>query len=188
MAIRKQVQWDRKTSKFIGHVDYGRIKAEEIDTKAKNALLIVACGLQKPWFVPVGYFLTNSPNGGVLKQLVFEAINRLTEIEAVVHAVVFYGAPKNLSMTAKFGCNIKNLHGAFDHPSIKGRKIYAILDICHLLKLARNALADMKTFLYPKRAKIYWDFIQALYRLQQKDFLHLGNKLKTNTFKGKIIK
>ena len=134
----------------------------------------------------MGYFLTNSPNGEVLKQLVFEAINKLTEIGAEVHAVVFDGAPKKLIMAAKFRCNIKNLDGAFDHPSIKGRKIYAILEICHMLKLARNALADMKTFFTQSGGKISWDFVQALYRVQQKDILHLGNKLKT--ISGKIIK
>ena len=79
MSIKKQVQWDQKTSKFIGRVDYGGIKAEEVDTETTNVLVIMACGLQKPLFVPIAYFLTNCLNGEILKQLVFEAIKKLTE-------------------------------------------------------------------------------------------------------------
>ena len=180
MSIKKQVQWDQKTSKFIGRVDYGGIKAEEIYTEAANALVIMACGLQKPCFVPITYFLTNCLNGEILKQLVFETIKKLTEKGADVHAVVFYGAPKNLAMATKFGCNKKDLDGSFDHPAVPGGKIYVILDICHMLKLARNPFADMHIFVTPGGGgeKISWEYIRELNRAQQKDILHLGNKLK----------
>ena len=33
---------------------------------------------QKPWYVPIAYFLTNNLNGDILKQLIYEAINLLT--------------------------------------------------------------------------------------------------------------
>ena len=178
MSIKKQVQWDQKNSKFIGRVDYGGIKAEEVNTEATNALVIMACGLQKPWFVPIAYFLTNCLNGEILKQLVFGAIKKLTETGADVHAVVFDGAPKNLGMATKFGCNIKDLDGSFDHPAMPGGKIYVILDVCHMLKLARNAFADMQVFVTPGGENISWEYIRELHRAQQKDILHLGNKLK----------
>ena len=47
-----------------------------------------------------------------------------------------------------------------------------------MLKLARNAFADMKVFNTPSGEKISWQFVQALHKTQQKDILHLGNKLK----------
>ena len=65
MSIKKQIQWDKKNSKFVGHVDYGNVKAEAIDTEATDALVIMASGLQKPWFVPIAYFFTNSLNGDI---------------------------------------------------------------------------------------------------------------------------
>ena len=76
------------------------------------------------------------------------------------------------------GCNIKDLDGSFDHPAVTGGKIYVILDICHMLKLARNAFADMHIFVTPGGEKISWEYIRELHRAQQKDILHLGNKLK----------
>jgi len=47
-----------------------------------------------------------------------------------------------------------------------------------MLKLARNAFAHMKVFNTPSGEKISWKFVQALHNTQQKDILHLGNKLK----------
>ncbi len=139
----------------------------------------MASGLQKPWFVPIAYFLTHSLNGDILKQIIIEAIKKLTEIGADVHGIVFDGAPKNFGMADKLGCNIKNLNGSFDHPAKPGHKIYVIMDICHMLKLARNAFADMQIFCNSMNERISWEYILALHKAQQKDILHLGNKLKT---------
>ena len=89
MSIKKELQWDKKQSKFVGNTDYGTFQAEASDTIATNALLFMVCGVQKPWHVPIGYFLTNNLNGDILKQLIFEAINLLTEKGANICAVIF---------------------------------------------------------------------------------------------------
>ena len=52
----------------------GGIKAGEVDAEATNALIVMACGLQKPWFVPTAYSFMNYLKGQILKQLVFENI------------------------------------------------------------------------------------------------------------------
>ena len=59
-------------------------------------------------------------NADILQHIIFEAINLLTEKGAEVHAVIFDGAPKNISMENKLGCNIEKLDGTFDHPSKPG--------------------------------------------------------------------
>ena len=88
MAIRKQMEWDKKNSKFVGNVDYGNFEAETPDTMVTNALVLMASGLQKPWYVPIGYLLTNNLNANILKQLIGEAISLLTESGAKVHAIM----------------------------------------------------------------------------------------------------
>ena len=43
----------------------GGIKAGEVDAEATNALIVMACGLQKPWFLPTAYSfyeLSQRPN------------------------------------------------------------------------------------------------------------------------------
>ena len=49
-------------------------------------------------------------------------------------------------MAEKLGCDIKKLDGSVDHPSKPNAKIHVILDICHMLKLARNAFSHMGIF------------------------------------------
>ena len=81
----------------------------------------MASGLQKQWFVPIAYFLTHRVNGDILKQLIIEAINKLTENGAEVNALVYDGASENLTMATKLGCNVKELDGSFDHPTKPGK-------------------------------------------------------------------
>ena len=49
MTIRNHIQRDRKTNTFVGRVDYGGIKAENLETEATNTLVCMVTGLQKPW-------------------------------------------------------------------------------------------------------------------------------------------
>ena len=73
--------------------------------------------LQKPWYVPIAYFLTNNLNGDILKQLIYEAINLLIEKGTEVSGVIFYGTSKNISMAEKLGCNIRKLETSFPQSS-----------------------------------------------------------------------
>ena len=49
-----------------------------------------------------------------------------------------------------------------------GAKRYAILDICHMLKLARNAFADMHVFVTQCGEKISREYIRELHKAQRK--------------------
>ena len=88
-----------------------------------------------------------------MKQLIYEAINLLTEKGAEVSAVIFDDASKNISVAEKLRCNIKKLETSFPHPSKTNEKVHVILDICHMLKLARNAFADIKIVCTPSGEK-----------------------------------
>ena len=179
MSIRKDTQWDKKQSKFVGNVDYGKIKGEDSENIATNVLVVMAVGLKSPWQRPIAYFLTNKTNSEIQAQIIKKAIILLYEENVVVKSVTFDGPTKNIATARKLGCNIDDLQGSFPHPCRPDLYVYIILDICHMLKLARNALGDMKVFVTPKEEKISWEFIKALYDIQQQDILHIGNKLKT---------
>ena len=96
VAIKKQLQWEKFSSKFVGHTDYGGITSEEPDTIASNALVLMVSGLKKPWYVPLAYFLPDKLNSDILHQLIIESIRMLCEVGAEAHAFVFDGAPKIL--------------------------------------------------------------------------------------------
>ena len=59
MSIRKDTQWDKKQTKFVGNINYGDIRGEDPENIATNALVIMAVGLKFPWQMPIVYFLTN---------------------------------------------------------------------------------------------------------------------------------
>ena len=174
---------DKKNKKFAGNTDYGSILAEEQDSIATNALVFMAVGLKEPWFHPIAYFLADRVTSKMQAQLIKEAINLLTEAELDIQAVVFDGCAKNLTTARCLGCNIGKFDGSFKHPSQPNKSIYVILDVCHVLKFARNSLGDMKAFYTDIGAKICWDFIPELYNVQKSDVLHLDNKLKTKHIK-----
>ena len=64
----------------------------------------------------------------------------------------------------------------FKHPKAD-YNIYATLDICHMLKLARNSLAELKTFFTSSEERICWQYIADLADIQNNIGLRLGNKL-----------
>ena len=65
----------------------------------------------------------------------------------------------------------------FLHPSNK-KKIYVLLDVCHMLKLVRNTLAEKEIILDKDGGKILWQYLVDLHKLQNDEGLRLGNKLK----------
>ena len=188
MTIKKETKWDPKSEQFVGNIYYGKIKGEDPDNIATNALVIMISGLKKPWHVPLAYFLTHNLNADILAHLIQESITILHEIGCLVHAVIFDGAAKNIGMAEKLGCDIRHCEGSFPNPSETSKKVHVIFDICHMIKLARNAFSDMKSFCKPNGEKISWEHIVALYRTQQKDILHLGNKIKSKHIKWQNLK
>ena len=100
-------------------------------------------------------------------------------VGAHVHSVIFDGASKTVGMAEKLGCNIQNLDGSFPHPCQDDRRVHVIFDICHMMKLVRNISSDLKIFCTTFNEKISWQNILLLYQTQQKDVLHVGNKLKS---------
>ena len=156
----------------------GPILGEDQDTIAHNALVAMAVGLQKPWSYPIAYFLVNHMDSKMQAQIIKESINLLTDAGLDVHAVTFDGCSKNLATARRLGCKIDSFDGSFQHPTRPGKTLYVILDICHMLKLARNALGDKEIFYTSGGETISWYYIKELFNVQQSDILHLGNKLK----------
>ena len=177
MAMKKQVLRNVKNKKFAGHTDYGPILAEEPDSVASNALVVMAAGLKHPWFHPIGYFLVDCVNSKMQAQIINEGINLLTDAGLEVHGVTFDGCAKNIAAAKCLGCNIDKFDGSFKHPTRRNKTLYVILDVCHMLKLARNSLGDMKVFFNEDGNKICWQYITELYNVPKQNVLHLGNKL-----------
>ncbi len=99
-------RWDIKNKKFAGNTDYGTILAEEQDSTANNALVVMAVGLKNPWYHPIAYFLVDHVNAVMQAQIIKESINLLTDAGLDVHGVTFDGWAKNLGTARQLGCNL----------------------------------------------------------------------------------
>jgi DNA transposase THAP9 len=169
MSIRKQTVWDPTLNKYVGFVDYGLASVEPAEQLASEVLVILLVGLKKKWKCPVGYFLINKISSTVQCELVRTALIMSAEAGLRVWTVTCDGAAANIEtlrlLGCKFGTTYDELDPSFEHPTQMYR-CYAMLDVCHMLKLARNALADM-TELQSCDGKIEWRYLTELARIQE---------------------
>ena len=115
-------------------------------------------------------------------QLVKLALTKAAEAGLRVWSVTADGTSVNLSTFRQLGCTFGTTYDTmvtkFKHPT-QDYFVHVILDPCHMLKLARNALAKLSTFSDSNGGKVKWAYFQNLYAIQEKEGLKLGNKLST---------
>lgn len=177
MSIRKETRYEH--GKFTGFCDYGGLIAEDRNAVASEALvflLVPLKGVSSQY--PIGYFLVDKVNAEVQAELIKTALALTAEKNLRICSVTCDGCAVNISTLNILGCHLdpENCVPYFNHVSLP-HKVYATLDICHMIKLTRNALADMGTFLTASNEKISWEYIERLAAIQDKLGLHLGNKL-----------
>ena len=181
MAIRKQVQWEPANNKYSGFVDYGPLEAPEII--ASEALVFLLVGLRSHWKQPIGYFLTDKATATIQAELINMALAKASAAGLKVWCVTSDGTTTNISTFKKLGCSFGYTYDTiltkFKHP-VTGEDVFVILDACHMLKLARNALAFLGTFSSSDDDPIQWRFFHALNLVQEQEGLKLGNKLSDN--------
>ena len=111
---------------------------------ATEALIIMAVCLRGTWKLPIAYFFQNKITGSFQAELIKVAVKSCHERAIRVHSLTFDGCSANPGSMQKLANSVATLE-KFSHPC-GGTDIYMILDACHMIKLARNALREY--FLY----------------------------------------
>ena len=178
MAIRKHVQWDG--SKYLGYVDLGTGMIDDSSPIAADALVFMAVALNGHWKLPCGYFLINGLSGEERSNLVKQCLMKLNDVGVNIVSLTCDGPSCHFSMINHLGASLdpSSLNSSFCHPSDATQKVYVILDICHMLKLIRNAWGEGGILLDFEGNKIRWSYIVELQKLQDTEGFHLGNKLR----------
>lgn len=117
----------------------------------------------------IAYFFTDKVDAQVQAQLINFAINLCFEYGIKIWNITCDGTSTNIRTLEIFGCKINvdnsaNMRTYFFHPNRKC-KILAILDPPHMIKLARNTIADYKEIISDK-GLIQWEYVKKLYELQ----------------------
>ena len=181
MAIHSQTVWTPQRDKYFGFVDYGtEIPNPPSDKLATEALVFLLVGTRSHWKCPIGYFLGNETNAEIQSKLVSKALELAAEAGLKIWSMTADGTAVNLATFELLGCkfvaNYDDMVTSFKHPTT-GEEVFAILDPCHMLKLARNALEAYGSFVDANGNIIEWQHIKELQKLQENQGLTLGNKL-----------
>ena len=178
MSTRKQVFWDAHQGKYVGFVNYGETPPENPDALASEAVVFLLVGARSHWKCPIGYFLANKMSAKMQAHLVKAALKMSAEAGLRVWSVTTDGTAVNMSMFQELGCqfttSLETMVTKFQHPT-ENYFVYAILDPCHMLKLARNALGHLGSFLDKDKKVIRWRFFSSLNKIQESEGFQLAN-------------
>lgn len=181
MAIRQQLLWDEQQHKYVGFCDYGNnVNIENKDMECTEALVFMLVSLKSSWKWPIAYFLKHSMTATTLAELIKTALILTAQSGLRIRAITCDGDTVNCSALQMLGAKIfvedyKDIKNFFPHIAMQ-YKVRVLLDPCHMIKLARNAIADYGTFTYNGQC-IKWEYITQLYNLQKKLTFKLKNRL-----------
>ena len=179
MAIRKNIEFDG--SKYYGYVDFGFNNTTNCAEPAKEVLVFLLVCLNQNWKIPIAYFLINKMNAEQKRNIVLQCISAVHNVGMRVVSITCDGMSTNLSVLKLLGCDfndITSLQTWFLHPETK-EKIFVFLDPCHMLKLVRNVIGDLKNIVNRDDQFIRWSDLVNLHELQQQENMHLANKLRS---------
>lgn len=121
--------------------------------------------------MPIAYF-SRVKQIVIQANLIIEAINLLCKESIIVRSVTFDGPQKSLATARKLRCKIGDMQGSFPHLCRPDLSVYVILDIYHMIKLAQNALGDMKVFLTSTGEKFRGELLKLCTLFNKMIFAH----------------
>lgn len=180
MSIRKQVIWDQIRNKFSGYIECCGMVDGKDHCLASEALVFIIVSMTKTIKCPIAYFLVDKIASTVLSQLIKVALMKLHAVGINICSITMDGISTNVRafehLGCKFqGCAVEDILTFFPHPS-SGLPVFSIFDPCHMLKLARNVLAE-KGLLMSMSGKINWQYLKSLNDIQERIGLKFANKL-----------
>lgn len=102
----------------------------------------------------------------------------LIECNIIDASLTFDGCPANFAMAKILGCNLESPENITPFFKVNGQEIVIIPDPAHMLKLVRNTLGQKKELLDAEGRTISWQYIEKLNELQEREGVHLANRLK----------
>lgn len=145
MSIRKDLTWDSKMMKWDGLVNFGSdLEEKPQEGLADHVLVLLFRPFRQNWVQPIGWFATKgAANYNVLSELIMKAIIMLHRSGALVKAIVCDGCASNKAMLSKLNINgMDNGRNFLVHPIDDSIKIYAFIDVPHLVKCTRNNILN----------------------------------------------
>ena len=181
MSIKQSIIFRKDKGRFEGFVDLGEgiVKCDEDDdTVAKEALIFLVKAMRAQWKYPIGYVLIDKIDADTLSSLVTRALSLLFEHDMKVKTVTCDGTTTNIASMKNLGCKVGKTLESIDGSFVfEGNTVQFIPDPPHMLKLARNALGELKEMVDGSGGRIEWKFIELLHEEQIEEGIKFANKL-----------
>jgi len=169
MSIKRNLFYCTSTDDIKGFEQYGPNTKQNIP--ATSVLVFFLRGLTSNWKQPLSYyFVSGSCKADIVKKLVFEVLNKVSEIGVQIVAVV-----------TDQGSNFVKLHSLLgvmnDKPFIfhNDCKIFLLYDPPHLLKSIRNNFFKYSIIWENKQTS--WKDIESFYNIDSQQQFRLARKL-----------
>ena len=122
----------------------------------------------------------NGLSGEERANLVKVCMEHLSDVGVKVITLTCDGPSCHFSMLSTLGASLhpSKMIPYFPHSQNKAEKIWVLLDVCRMLKLVRNTLAEKEIILDEKNGKILLKYLVELEKQQAAVGLRLDNKLK----------
>jgi hypothetical protein len=112
-----------------------------------HALVFMFRPFQGKWVQAIGCFLTkNNADGGILANLIIEAITLLETSKYFVDGVISDGAQWNRGMWKTFGIDASKGLASCTHPYSEKRELFFFSDFPHLIKNIRKYVIENDEF------------------------------------------
>ena len=177
MSIKKHLEF--YGNKTVGFVDIGSGITDDSTPPATEALVFMVVCVNGSWKVPVGYFLIHGLSGIERANLIRQCLLLLADVGVRVISLTCDGPSCHMSMLKDLGASLNpnQLDPSFPHPS-SGERVFVLLDVCHMLKLLPNSFATCGLLRDVEGNIIRWQYLEYLHQIQEKEGLHLANKLR----------
>nr|XP_012229746.1 PREDICTED: uncharacterized protein LOC105676440 isoform X2 [Linepithema humile] len=174
MRLQPHLFYNLSRDRIVGFYEIG---AEKRRILARKALVVMARSLAGDWEQPVAYYFHGGAcNADVTKNLIFQAIIKLTHIGATVHALITGTAPMFLRLSQRLGISAERPWFL-----VNGEKIFYIFDVARLMRATRNVLMTHEICFREKKAS--WADIELFFRCDSQKRLPLAPKLSVSHLK-----
>lgn len=177
--IRRHIQYDHQKKQWLGYSQYGKIGKDGSVPIANNILVFMVTALNHRISIPVAYIPIVSLDAIDKRDLLRDILTTLHNVGVKIINITFDGLLANRKACEILGASFEptNIVPFFPHP-VDGCNVYIMLDACHMLKLIRNALGDLKCINDRSRGPIEWKYFEQLeiYRVKSNFVTHRLNK------------
>ena len=136
MSLKAGIDWDPKSSKMVGNVNFGDDLDQEGRVKATEALVVMAVGIKGHWKVPIAYATIAGIKATTQYQFLKQCFLKLFSVNCIPVSLTMDGHPVNIKMLENFNCFIRESIGRPLTINIETLPpIHVIPDACHINRL-----------------------------------------------------